>query len=295
MQQHILVVFCLALLAIFVEAKTVVSHPPPVEVVGKIHQRLTSNHKSKDFTTSIQAMIDRVLVRAGVSFTFKPVLELINYEDVNGQAMDVFEIDSKDNQVVLRGSSGSALATAFGHYLRYYTHSDFHWENGGSYSFEAFPTAVEALPVPSEKERVVFLAKLRYYQNTCTASYSFVWKSWSQWEMEIDWAAMNGYNLPLAFTGQEIVWKKLWQSYGVSDTGLQQYFSGPAFLAWQRMANIRAFAGPLSDSWINQQADLQRNILNRYADLGMTPVLPAFNGVVPEEMKTLYPTANITR
>lgn len=72
-------------------------------------------------------------------------------------------------------------------------------------------------------------------------------------------------------------------------------FLGPAFLTWQRMANIRGFGGPLSDSWINQQADLQRQILARYADLGMTPVLPAFNGVVPPEMQQLFPTANITR
>ena len=37
------------------------------------------------------------------------------------------------------------------------------------------------------------------------------------------------------------------------------------------------------------------NILTRYAELGITPVLPAFNGVVPAEMKTIFPAANITR
>jgi hypothetical protein len=42
-------------------------------------------------------------------------------------------------------------------------------------------------------------------------------------------------------------------------------------------------------------ADLQKNILARYAELGITPVMPAFNGVVPEEMAKLFPTANITR
>jgi alpha-N-acetylglucosaminidase len=107
--------------------------------------------------------------------------------------------------------------------------------------------------------------------------------------------ALNGFNLPLAFTGQEIVWQQLWKDYGVSDSGLQEYFTGPAFLTWQRMANIRAFAGPLSDNWIEKQADLQKNILSRYSDLGMTPVLPAFNGVVPAEMAKLFPQANITQ
>jgi alpha-N-acetylglucosaminidase len=88
---------------------------------------------------------------------------------------------------------------------------------------------------------------------------------------------------------------KLWRQYGVSDEGLQQYFSGPAFLTWQRMANLRAFAGPLSDSRIQQQADLHKQILQRYSELGMIPVLPAFNGVVPEEMTKLFPNASITQ
>jgi hypothetical protein len=153
-------------------------HPKASETVGHLHRKLTMNHKGKDFSSSVQALIDRVLLRVGASFEFKPVLEMIDYEMIDGQAFDVFEIDSKDNQVVFRGSSGVALSTAFGHYLRYHTNSDFHWEDGGGYSFSSFPSSSAGLPVPGEKERVVFLSKWRYYQNTCTASYSFAWKTW---------------------------------------------------------------------------------------------------------------------
>lgn len=32
-------------------------------------------------------------------------------------------------------------------------------------------------------------------------SYSSTWWDWPRWEREIDWMAMNGINLPLAFTG----------------------------------------------------------------------------------------------
>jgi hypothetical protein len=31
----------------------------------------------------------------------------------------------------------------------------------------------------------------------------------SRWEQELDWMAMNGINLALAFTGQEYVWAQL--------------------------------------------------------------------------------------
>lgn len=37
---------------------------------------------------------------------------------------------------------------------------------------------------------------------------SYVWWDWERWEKEIDWMALQGVNLPLAFTGQEAIWQK---------------------------------------------------------------------------------------
>lgn len=51
--------------------------------------------------------------------------------------------------------------------------------------------------------------RFRYYMNTCTMSYSFVWYDWSSWERQIDWMAMNAINLPLAFVGQEEIWRRV--------------------------------------------------------------------------------------
>jgi len=53
--------------------------------------------------------------------------------------------------------------------------------------------------------------------NVCTVSYSMVWWDWNRWEQEIDWMAMNGINLALAFTGQEYIWYKLFNSYNLDD------------------------------------------------------------------------------
>lgn len=38
---------------------------------------------------------------------------------------------------------------------------------------------------------------------------SYVWWNWERWEKEIDWMALQGINLPLAFTGQEAIWQKV--------------------------------------------------------------------------------------
>ncbi len=35
-------------------------------------------------------------------------------------------------------------------------------------------------------------------------SYSMAFWNWSRWEQELDWMALQGINLPLAFTGQHI-------------------------------------------------------------------------------------------
>jgi len=66
----------------------------------------------------------------------------------------------------------------------------------------------------------------------CTVSYSFVWWNWTRWEREIDWMAMNGINLPLAFNGQEAIWQKVYLRIGLTQEEIDQHFGGPAFLAW---------------------------------------------------------------
>ncbi len=158
------------------------------------------------------------------------------------------------------------------------------------------------------------------------------WWSWERWEAEIDWMALHGINLPMAFTGtpsylhtnvpappsaqtacfhnqrkaftgvlvstpvfprgrhgprspallhlpvagtavsacpcgaaagslklrpsagQEYVWQRVWAKFGLDSADLEGFFSGPAFLAWQRMGNLRGWGGPLRQSFIDAQA-----------------------------------------
>ncbi|XP_050210312.1 alpha-N-acetylglucosaminidase isoform X2 [Mercurialis annua] len=134
-----------------------------------------------------------------------------------------------------------------------------------------------------------------YYQNVVTSSYSYVWWNWERWEKEIDWMALQGINLPLAFTGQEAIWQKVFMNFNVSAEDLNDFFGGPAFLAWARMGNLHAWGGPLSQNWLDQQLALQKQIVSRMLEFGMTPVLPSFSGNVPAALKKIFPSANITR
>ncbi len=139
------------------------------------------------------------------------------------------------------------------------------------------------------------LVQWSYYENVCTFSYTQAWWDWNRWEREIDWMAMSGINLPLSLTGQEYVMQRVFDRFGVSREEMQAYFTGPGFLAWNRMINIKGWAGPLPQDFIIGQMELQRKILARERSLGMTPVLPAFSGGVPEAIAKLHPSARFHR
>lgn len=134
----------------------------------------------------------------------------------------------------------------------------------------------------------------RTYLNVCAYGYTTPFWDWQRWEKEIDWMALHGVNNPVAMEGQEYVWQKLWQEFGVSDAELASYFSGPVFTPWQRMGNIEGHEGPLPQSWIDKKHQLQTKILERMKVLGMKPVVPAFSGYVPKAFVTLFPEAKIT-
>ena len=50
------------------------------------------------------------------------------------------------------------------------------------------------------------------------------------------------------------MWQKVWTAFGLSDSDITEHFSGPLFLAWNRMGNLRGYAGPLPQSYIDDQA-----------------------------------------
>lgn len=104
----------------------------------------------------------------------------------------------------------------------------------------------------------------------------------------------------------------MYLALGLTQLEIDEYFTGPAFLAWGRMGNLHTWGGPLPRAWHLKQLYLevvdgrhgkggwsrchvasglglthrlplsQHRILDRMRALGMTPVLPAFAGHVPK-------------
>ncbi|XP_078488084.1 alpha-N-acetylglucosaminidase isoform X2 [Ciona intestinalis] len=187
----------------------------------------------------------------------------------------------------ITGSDAVSIAFAFNHYLKYYCRKQISWAGD---QISDIPNPLPS--VPPEGVTIKAGVKYRYYQNVCTVSYSSVWWNY-RWEREIDWMALNGINLPLAFTGQEAIWEKVYKKLGCSDEDIKKHFAGPAFLAWGRMGNLHGWGGPLPSSWIKSQLILQHQILIRMRSLGMIPVLPGFAGHIPSAILNLYPKADV--
>lgn len=226
------------------------------------------------------ALIKRVMKEHASSFK----TELIPQE--NGR--DVFEIGVGCNKIVLRGSNPLSVTSALNYYLKHVAHCQITW-NGTNLKLP------NPLPVPGALIRKSTPYQYRYYLNYCTFNYSMSWWNWDRWEKEIDWMALNGINMPLALTGQNAVWSRVYKSLGFTDKELEGFFSGPAYFNWFWMGNLDAWGGPLPQSWMQSHEELQKKILARERSFGMTPVLPAFTGHVPPSFKKKFPEVKLKK
>src|SRR5205814_809683 len=93
--------------------------------------------------------------------------------------LDVFEVAQDGGRVVLRGSSGVAIASALNWYLEHVA--------GVNVSLPLRPIHLASIrPVPAPI-RISTPYRIRYFFNYCTFSYSMAWWDWEQWQRMIDW------------------------------------------------------------------------------------------------------------
>jgi len=219
------------------------------------------------------SLIKRVIPQRATAFVV---------EQLHTDAKDVFEIESREGKIILRGNNGVAIASALYYYLNQYCHCQVTW-NGTNLKLP------QKLPVVTRKIHKTTPYTYRYYLNYCTYNYSMSWWGWDRWQREIDWMAMHGINMPLALTGQEYTWYKVYKDMGFNDVDLKDFFCGPAYFAWFWMGNLDGWGGPLPLSWMESHRDLQQKILKRERDLGMKPILQSFTGHVPASFSKYFP------
>ena len=106
--------------------------------------------------------------------------------------------------------------------------------------------------------------------------------------------ALRGINLAPAWIGVEKIFTQVFQEAGFSNDDILDFFTGPAFLAWNHFGNLQgSWSSNLPFEWVDNQFALQKQIVRRMVELGITPILPAFPGFVPRAASRVLPEAQL--
>lgn len=245
-----------------------VSEPSAQSVVTQQQNQLSAQ--------PVQQLFERVVGEAVTN---------VHFNLVSDEQSDWYQVEARNGQLYVSANVLTALSYGAYEYLRQIGVMSVSWEGNRIQLPKQF--------ADHAPERVTALFQQRAYLNVCAYGYSTPWWNWTRWEQELDWMALHGVNNPVAMEGQEYVWQQLWREFGVADSDIAAYFSGPAFTPWQRMGNIEGHEGPLPVEYIEKKRQLQKQIMARMADYGMKPVVPAFSGYVPKQFVTMFPQARI--
>ncbi|KAI0434497.1 glycoside hydrolase family 89 protein [Xylaria sp. FL1042] len=246
-------------------------------------------------TTGVESLVRRRLPQHAESFQFEIVEGLGADGNETGtedeRVNDSYVVSSACNgKVIVQGNTVGALLAGLHAYLSSEAHVDIWWFIGSQLG-----EAPKKLPVLSSPLTGSSIVPLRYYLNTVTTSYTSAFWGWEEWEEHLDWMALRGINTALAWIGFEKIYIEVFREMGFSDADLDDFISGPAFLAWNHFGNIQgSWGGSMPGSWVEDQFALQMKIVARMVELGIKPILPAFPGYTPRAITQVFPSANVS-
>ena len=196
-----------------------------------------------------------------------------------------FRVSADGQRVKVEGSSTSALLFGVNWYLKYTAHRQVS-TNGNR-------LGDEPLPLPADTIEHSARFAWRYALNQNTDGYTMPYWDWPRWEREIDVYALSGINAMIVERGMDSVLYETFRDFGYSDRELRAWITQPAHQNWQLMGNLCCFNGPISRELMAKRVKSARQILARLRELGITPVLPGFYGIVPADFAKKFPQAHV--
>ncbi|XP_068641761.1 alpha-N-acetylglucosaminidase-like isoform X2 [Aristolochia californica] len=262
-----LLIFLFYVLFISLSSETEASH---LSRILEIHEREHAYPSVQ--IAAAHGVLHRLLPAHSSSFEF----EIVSKEQCGGKSCFIISNHPSSTErgapeILIGGVTAVEVLAGLHWYLKYWCGAHISWEKTGGAQLSSVPKPGLLPRLQTGDVLIQRPVAWNYYQNAVTSSYSFAWWDWERWEKEIDWMALQGINLPLAFNGQESIWQKVFQKFNMSASDLNDFFGGPAFLAWSRMGNLHGWGGPLPQSWFDHQLVMQKKILSRMFELGMTP------------------------
>lgn len=198
---------------------------------------------------------------------------------------DYFSTEVRDGHLTVCGSTPVAVCRGFYDYVR-----------SNNYGVATWSITNIALPEQLDDQAlklVVSPFKHRYYMNVCTFGYTMPYWKWENWQRELDWMALHGFDMPLSPIGSEAIFARVWKKMGMTDEEIGDFVTGCAHLPWFRMGNMSKLDGNLSQAFYDQTIELEHKIVDRMNELGMSPIYNAFAGFVPEALKRIHPEVEL--
>jgi alpha-N-acetylglucosaminidase len=196
-----------------------------------------------------------------------------------------FRIAADGGRIQVQGSTPSALLFGVNWYLKYVAHVQIS-PNGDQVGEQPFPLPAAVI------ERDTPYA-YRYALNENVDGYTSAYWDWPRWQREIDVLALSGINAVLIERGMDSVLYQTFRDVGYSDAGIRNWITQPAHQNWQLMGNLCCFNGPVSTALMRKRVQSAQRIRARLRELGITPVLPGFYGIVPADFQHRFPKAHV--
>ncbi|OKK23000.1 alpha-N-acetylglucosaminidase [Streptomyces sp. CB00455] len=227
-------------------------------------------------TAPARAALERLLPRHAAQFTLVPD---------TGAAADTFTVSGVPGAVTVRGSTGATLLTAVGWYLQHVAGADIGWPGD---SIGMLPARLPGVPAPVTRSAAV---PHRYALNDTDDGYSGPYRTFEEYQRQIDLLALHGINEVFVQVGAEYPYYRALQRFGYSAEELREWIPGPAHQSWWLLQNLSGFGGPVSERLMHERAELGGRIAEQLRGLGMTPVLPGYFGTVPPRFAERHPGA----
>jgi len=238
---------------------------------------LAAAHASFD-VEPVQNVLGRLLGESATQFELSAM-------EANG-GHERFRISNANGRIQVEGTTPSALLFGVNWYLKYIAHVEISTNGTRLGSSRTWPLPVAAI------ERETPYA-YRYALNQNVDGYTAPYWSWARWEHEIDILALSGINAMIVERGMDTVLYETFRDVGYSDAEIRSWIAQPAHQNWQLMGNLCCFAGPISGKLMQRRVVSAQQIISRLRELGITPVLPGFYGIVPADFQKKFPSTHV--
>ena len=190
-----------------------------------------------------------------------------------------YTISVQDGQILLCGSSRSALCAAYYRVLREYGGMDLSpcgnrevYDNG-------------ELRLPKHTIRQTIPSDLRPALTYESFTHEACAWDLDQWIWMLDYLAMQGVNAVMMPIGNEAVWYYTALDLGIRREDAMHYISGPNYYPLQMQGKLDSFLSITDTNYLKARIELGKQITEHMRHVGISPIFPAFNGHVPKFIK----------